>query len=64
MPTESSNNRFDVRMMRRHEIEGWVSVPFTEATEEEFLKFKHDPIWRLSHVFIIDYNDGTMYNIP
>lgn len=64
MPTESSNNRFDVRMMRRHEIEGWVSVPLTEATEEEFLKFKHDPIWRLANVFIIDYNDGAMYNIP
>jgi hypothetical protein len=50
-------------MMRRHEVEGWIAVPLREATEAEFLKFKHDPIWRLATVFIIDRTDGTMYNI-
>lgn len=64
MSAESSNNRFDVRLMRRNELDGWFDVSLTEATEAEFLKFKHDPIWRLAYVFIIDCTDGTMYNIP
>lgn len=64
MPTESSINHFDVRLMRRNEFDGWASVPLTEATEAEFLKFKHDPLWRLAYVFIIDLIDGTIYNLP
>lgn len=58
-----SPNQFQVMMMRRHEVEGWIAVALSEATEAEFLKFKHDPVWRLAHVFILDRIDGTMYNI-